>query len=134
MAEKELDLVELAAGPDGKDLHMFVADRGAPVIYSGRLSRSLDDLSNHLRSHALAPDLSDLLIALKRQLSLIPLASLQRLSASLTHSGIGTLRVCRASRKVGNHPALLSKLNRRDQKGGSSLRPNPQPIRRARMA
>lgn len=60
MPEQELDLVELTAG------QMTEARTCAPQVVrgqfidSGSLSRFLDDLPEHFRSHAMAPDLSGL--------------------------------------------------------------------------
>jgi len=72
--------------------------------------------------------LPDLEMALKNRPSLIPLASLQRSSASLAQHGIGPVRVCPAlpsDRQLPSAPAESAR---------SSPRLSPQPIRRARIA
>ena len=92
VTEEELDLVEFAAGQmaETRTCASQIVER--QHIYSGGLGRSLDDLPK-------APSAScpwrqifpDLLMALNRQPSLIPLASVQRSSASFTQTGIGTV-------------------------------------------
>jgi hypothetical protein len=58
VTEEELDLVELPADQMTETRTCPSQIVGRQLIYSGSLSRSLDDLPEHLRRHALAPDLT----------------------------------------------------------------------------
>ncbi len=93
LAEQELNLVEFAAGEVAKPRICSSEIMRRQLVYAGSLGRSLDNLPKRLRSHSLAPDLPRVVIALKRQPSLIPLASVQRSSACFTQGGIGTVRM-----------------------------------------
>src|SRR6185312_13966031 len=96
MTEEKLDLVKVASGK------MAETRTGAAKIVGASLSipaasAALLTISQSTFGVMLWPQIRpDLLIALKRQPSLIPLASVQRSSASFAQSGIGTVRMCPA--------------------------------------
>ena len=58
MTKKKLDLVKLPSGEVAKTRTGASQIVGCEFIDSGSLGRTLDDFSKHLRSHAVAPDLS----------------------------------------------------------------------------
>jgi hypothetical protein len=93
VAEEELDLIELAASQMTETRTCARRSWGAsfsiPVASAALLTISQSTFGV-IPSPQIFPDL---LIALNRQPSLIPLASVQRSSASFTHSGIGTVRI-----------------------------------------
>ena len=97
VAEQELDLVELAARQMAKTRTCSGQIMGRQLVYSGSRGAAFLKISQSTFGVMPSPQIfPDLLMALNRQSSLIPLASVQRSRASFTQSGIGTVRMCPA--------------------------------------
>ena len=113
LTEEELNVIELASSKmteaRTRSLRSCRASLSIPAAAAACLTISQSTFGV-MPSPQILPDL---VMALKNRPSLIPLASVQRSSASLAQHGIGPVRVCPVPcHAIGNYPVLLPKLDR----------------------